>query len=358
MQLYKKLIRPLLFSMDPETAHSTVSIISGASIHLPFSKKIIQKTYRYTSDRLKINVSGIDFPNPVGLGAGFDKTGKLYPFLSIAGFGFIECGTFTALKQPGNPCPRIFRFPEHQALVNRMGFNNPGAEEALHNIKNQRTPVPRGINLGKSKLTPLDEAVEDYLTSLRLLLPYADYITVNVSSPNTPNLRLLQEAKSIQDLLTSLQKEIQTFKTDRKIPLFVKLAPDLSQEHFTEILDVLLDIKLDGLILTNTSLDKNILGNSSAIEGGLSGRPVFHKSTEMIRRAFVHTEGKIPIIGVGGIFSGEDALEKIKAGASLIQIYTGYIYEGPFLPAEISKTIDQYLNLNNTSLVRLIGSSN
>ena len=358
MSLYKKLIRPFLFSLDPESAHGAASFFSSSSVKMPLLRNAVQGLLTYSSERLHSTVAGMHFKNPVGMGAGFDKTGNLYPFLSRAGFGFVECGTFTALEQPGNPRPRIFRFPDHHALVNRMGFNNPGSEKAFKNISAQKHTIPRGINLGKSKVTPIEQATDDYLQSLRLLLPLADYITVNVSSPNTPNLRLLQEKKTIQELLSALQKEIKHLNPAEPIPLFVKLAPDLSPEQFNEILDVLLDIHLDGLILTNTTLDKSILGSASEIEGGLSGKPLFTNSTEMIRHAFTYTEGKLPLIGAGGIFSGEDAIEKIKAGASLIQIYTGYIYEGPYLPSAICRSIDSYLDRNNQTLSGLLGSSN
>ena len=359
MGLYKTILRPLLFSIDPEAAHGLASGLSATATKFPFAKRVFRSFLKYDSARLRSTVAGIDFPNPVGLAAGFDKTGKLYPFLSNAGFGYVECGTFTALKQPGNSRPRIFRFPEHEALVNRMGFNNPGAEDAQKNISGQMHTIPRGINLGKSKLTPLEEATEDYVKSLSLLMNHADYITINVSSPNTPNLRMLQEKNVIHALLSTLQKKIRLNKNkDSTVPLFVKLAPDLSLQEFNEILDVLVDIDLDGVILTNTTLNKSILGSKSGIEGGLSGRPLNQKSTEMIRHAFLHTKGKLPIIGVGGIFSGEDIIEKIRAGASLVQIYTGYIYEGPGFPSALCRYLDHYLDKNNTSLSRLVGSAN
>jgi len=359
MGMYSSLVRPIFFSLDPERAHGLVSLLSIGASKVPFGQNLIGAALKYNSPLLESTVAGIHFPNPVGMGAGFDKTGKLYPFLSSAGFGFVESGTFTALKQPGNPRPRVFRFPEQRALVNRMGFNNPGAEDAVKNISGQKHTVPRGINLGKSKLTPLEEATEDYITSLRLLIHHADYITINVSSPNTPNLRMLQEKKVIQALLLAVQKEIQKLKNrDQHIPLFVKLAPDLTGDQFNDILDVVMDVKLDGIILTNTTLDKSSLGKKSDLEGGLSGMPLFNKSTDMIRHAFLHTGGKIPIIGVGGIFTGEDVIEKMKAGASLVQIYTGYIYEGPALPSSLCKYLENHLDIHQTTLAGLIGSAN
>ena len=359
MSLFGSVFRPLLFSLEPENAHRAASLAMKTAMHMPGGISIAEKFLNYHSPRLSSLISGLEFPNPVGLGAGFDKTGSLYPFLSHAGFGFVECGTFTALEQPGNTPPRVFRFPSDRALVNRMGFNNPGASKAAHILSKQNSEkyVPRGINIGKSKLTPLEKAQDDYIESVKNLFPYADYFTINVSSPNTPGLRLLQEENKMASLVKAVQKEIKSMETKkRRIPLFVKLAPDLSLKELKSTLDVLVSAKTDGIILTNTTLDRKLLPAATNIEGGLSGMPLFNKSNQVLRNSYKHTKGKIPIIGVGGIFSFEDALEKFLCGASLVQLYTGYIYEGPSLPSRIARSLDQFLYNQNCSLKDIIGS--
>ena len=308
-------------------------------------------------------MSGVFFSGPVGLGGGFDKRGVLYPSLSQMGFDFIECGTFTAHKQNGNPQPRLFRLPKQEALINRMGFNNPGADEAARSFAKQKRNVVRGINIGKSRSAPLDEAAADYVQSLRKLGCFADYIAVNISSPNTPQLRELQEKKNLlRELLSSLQDELKKVRIQegRAIPLFVKLAPDLSLKELDDILEILLETSVEGVILANTSLDKSQIHSAySALRkeaGGLSGKPIRKKSTALIRHCFSQAGRKLSIIGAGGIDSGESALEKIQAGASLIQIYTGYVYQGPYLPAKINRYIDAFLEKEGTELKEIIGS--
>jgi dihydroorotate dehydrogenase len=350
--MFYSAIRSMLFLSDPETAHELVTTFMSSAVRIPGAAMALQTAFRYRSSRLECSVCGLKFENPVGMAAGFDKTAELYPFLALMGFGFVESGTFTALAQDGNPKPRMFRFPEHQALVNRMGFNNPGAEAVATVLARQMRTIVRGINIGKSKAVSVEEAEADYLKSLALLLPQADYIAVNVSSPNTPGLRLLQEASRIHSLIGVLRSFIDEH---RRVPLFVKLAPDLKDDELRASIEAIVAARADGLILTNTSLDKSAIPAAVNVEGGLSGAPLRKRSTEIIRRAFQLTEGRLPIIGVGGIFSGEDAFEKIRAGASLVQVYTGYIYQGPGLPSKICRYLDRMIEKSGKTLDQLVG---
>jgi len=339
----------LLFRLDPEQAHELVAGSAEFFRHLPFADAFLKALFTHNSSRLGIDVAGLHFENPLGMAAGFDKTGELYPFLSCMGFGHIECGTFTRQAQEGNPKPRLFRFPGHLALVNRMGFNNPGAEQAAKNFSFQKRGAIRGINLGKSKITDLDLALTDYLFSLRCLLPHAYYIAINVSSPNTPGLRQLQEKTRLTELLRELKKE-------STVPLFLKIAPDLSDSMLDEILDVALEHS-DGLIVCNTTVDKTSVPGAGEIDGGLSGAPLASRSLALLKRCFSIIKRRIPIVSVGGIGSAQSAIERIKAGASLIQIYTGYIYGGPELPAQILRGIDLYCEKEGTTVPALIGAS-
>jgi dihydroorotate dehydrogenase len=310
------------------------------------------------SERLRSRVLGIEFPNPVGLAAGFDKSGELYPFFSRMGFGFVECGTFTAKAQAGNPRPRLFRFPAERALVNRMGFNNPGAHAAAATLGGQRRPVPRGISIGKSKATPLHEAASDHRESLRELTGCADFVVLNVSSPNTPGLRTLQEREPLAELLADARRAIDEEARrggTKRPPLFLKLAPDLAPGELEEAVDVALHAAIDGLVLCNTTLRKDAVPGARDVEGGLSGAPLRERSTELVRLAFRAARGRLPIIGVGGIFTGEDALEKIRAGASLVQIYTGYVYGGPGVPRAINRFLDRRLRRDDARLADWIG---
>ncbi len=347
--LYKSAIRPVLFSQDPEDVHERLTKLLTAIGGTPLSR-IAGTPFRFNSDLLRIEAAGIQFPGPVGLAAGFDKTGALYPALSGFGFGFIESGTFTRYGQPGNPKPRIFRYPEYQALVNRMGFNNQGAEAAASLLAEQELTVPRGINVGKSKVTPLNKAEDDYIESIQLLSGFGSYITINVSSPNTPDLRKLQEKKRLSSLVRSVSQH-----SEGK-PVFIKVAPDLSEKEFSDILSIIIKEDLAGVIIANTTLDRSLAPDTQSEAGGLSGQPVRGKSTVMIRRAFREFQGKKTIIGSGGIFSGADALEKIRAGASLVQIYTGYIYEGPSLPSIIKHSLHKTCVQYQCTLKDLIGT--
>ena len=340
--LYKNFLRPLLFLLSPEQAHN-FSAHSLKFIHL-FSS-LYQNFFQYKSPRLENNILGLHFSGPVGLAAGFDKDALLYPPLSRIGFNFIESGTFTFYPQKGNPRPRVFRFSKKEAMLNRMGFNNPGVEKVFQRLYSQNKTIPRGINIGKSKIVDISMATEDYLKSLKKLSFFADYVTINISSPNTPNLRALQvETNLLKDLLISTRK-----KLHKDIPLFVKLSPDLNFMELDNIIKVALDARIEGLILSNTSMDH------SEKEGGLSGKPIRDKSTNLIRHCFSNVGDKLKIIGVGGIHNEEAALEKILAGASLVQIYTGYIYQGPFFPYRINRYIDQYLEKEGLEIKDAIG---
>jgi dihydroorotate dehydrogenase len=357
--LYGALAKPLLFALDPERAHDLVSSGARLAATLPGSPSMLEALYGSpASARLRSTVLGIEFPNPVGLAAGFDKTGKLYPFFSRMGFGFVECGTFTAKAQAGNPRPRLFRFPAERALVNRMGFNNPGAHEAAAILGGQRRRVPRGISIGKSKVTALHDAAADHRESLRELTGCADFVVINVSSPNTPGLRMLQERAPLAELLADARRAIDEEARHggtKRPPLFLKLAPDLAPGELEEAVDVALQASVDGLVLCNTTLRKDAVPAAKDVEGGLSGAPLRERSTELVRLAFRAARGRLPIIGVGGVFSGEDALEKIRAGASLVQIYTGYVYGGPGVPRAINRFLDQRLRRDDARLGDWIG---
>lgn len=338
--MYKTFIRPVFFSFDPEKIHHfTFSM-------LRFYQKIglgsiFRSIYKIEDPKLERELFGLKFPNPVGLAAGFDKDAKLYKELSNLGFGFIEIGTVTPKPQAGNETPRLFRLKEDAAIINRMGFNNGGVEEAVERLKNN--PIGKGRvliggNIGKNKVTPNEEAVSDYLICFDALFDYVDYFVVNVSSPNTPNLRELQEKKPLTDLLQTLQDRNNS-KEKRK-PILLKIAPDLTDDQLMDIIDIVSITKIDGVIATNTTISRDGLSSENKKEmGGLSGKPLTKRATEVIRFLSEKSNKSFPIIGVGGIHSPEDALEKIDAGASLIQLYTGFIYEGPGLIKEINKAI-------------------
>ncbi len=342
LAMYKSLIRPLFFSFDPEKIHHfTFSMIR-------FSNQIglggaFRNAYRFENPKLERELFGIKFPNPVGLAAGFDKDAKLYKELSNLGFGFIEIGTVTPKPQDGNEKPRIFRLIEDNALINRMGFNNGGVEEAVERLKSNplqgdKKRVLIGGNIGKNKVTPNEEAVNDYIICFEALFDYVDYFVVNVSSPNTPNLRALQEKKPLTDLLQTLQDK-NNLKKKRK-PILLKIAPDLTDEQLLDIIEIVSITKIDGVIATNTTISRDGISSENKDEmGGLSGKPLTKRATEVIRFLSEKSNKAFPIIGVGGIHSAEDALEKLDAGADLIQLYTGFIYEGPGLIKEINKAI-------------------
>lgn len=339
------LLRSILFRLDPESAHDLAGLEMRTAASVPGFLSLLAQWTR-PPDRLAREVAGLHFPGPLGLAAGFDKTGLLYPFLAALGFGFVECGTFTAISQSGNPRPRLFRYPQYKALVNRMGFNNPGAARASANLEGVLHRVPLGINIGKSKVTELADAEADYLRSLDLLYDRADYMAINVSSPNTPGLRKLQKGKSYSSLLNALRKRIDLLARQRgrkPAPLFCKVAPDMSVREFNELVDRSIDAGVSGLILTNTTVEREGLPDIRE-SGGLSGRPLQARSTEWLARARSRAGRRLALIGVGGIFKAEDALEKLNAGADLLQAYTGFIYEGPGFARNLQRQLLKFQN--------------
>ena len=354
-----KIIRAILFMFDPERVHYFSMNCLRLLCKIPLSKKIIAGMFCAKQSNLTTNFLGIAFSNPVGLGAGFDKNARYLNELEALGFGFVEIGTVTPLAQAGNDTPRLFRLPADNALINRMGFNNDGAEivnERLikwngtvrknNDINNGLLSIsPRliiGGNIGKNKLTTNEDAWKDYLICFNTLHDQVDYFVVNVSSPNTPGLRALQEKESLRKILTVLQDQNKKFAI--KKPILLKIAPDLSLAEIDDVIDLALEIKLDGLVACNTTISReNLKTTGSEIEkigaGGLSGLPAKQRSTKIVAYINSKTRGQIPIIGSGGIFTGADAKEKLTAGASLVQVWTGFVYEGPAIVKEICKTI-------------------
>lgn len=335
--MYKLLIRPILFRFDPEEVHYfTFSFVRFIS-KIPGVSSIIKAIYKENDPRLEREVFGIKFSNPVGLAAGFDKDAKLYKELSDFGFGFIEIGTVTPVGQEGNPKKRLFRLKEDQAIINRMGFNNGGVIEAVGRLK-QNKGVLIGGNIGKNKITPNENAVDDYIICFDALFNHVDYFVVNVSSPNTPNLRALQDKEPLTQLLQTLQNKNLTHAKPK--PILLKIAPDLTDEQLLDIIDIIKTTQIAGVIATNTTISRDGLQSVNKEEmGGLSGKPLTQRSTEVIRFLSEKSNKAFPIIGVGGIHTAQDAIEKLNAGASLVQLYTGFIYEGPALIKEINKEI-------------------
>ncbi|MGI8917493.1 MAG: quinone-dependent dihydroorotate dehydrogenase [Pyrinomonadaceae bacterium] len=350
--LYRSLLRRLLFRLPPETAHElALQTLTSA----PRLSKLLAGSRSTEIPFGKLERFGLNFSNPVGLAAGFDKDGIALPGLAALGFGFIEAGTVTFHPQPGNERPRLFRLPEDQALINRAGFNNKGAAAFVQRVAaagQQQREYVLGVSIGKSKVAPLDEAIEDYLQSFTIVHSVADYVAVNVSSPNTPGLRDLQQAKRLEALLIALQQRNEELSKQnnrvKELPLLVKLSPDIVAADLEEIAEIARKTSVAGIIATNTTISREGLKTSAEEiqacgDGGLSGLPLRVPSTRIIARLFKLTAGKIPLIGVGGIFTAQDAWEKICAGASLVQLYTGFIYQGPGIVAEINKGLQEIL---------------
>jgi dihydroorotate dehydrogenase len=334
-QAYERFVKPILFSLSAEAAHDLAIRNLRAASALPSGLRLLE---RFKPPPKPKTVFGLTFPNPIGLAAGFDKNGVAIPAWAALGFGFVEVGTVTAKAQPGNPKPRIFRYPEQGALINRLGFNNDGAEIVAARLRELRESsrwpaIPVGINIGKSKITPLEEAVTDYLYSFRLLSPLADYIVLNVSSPNTPGLRSLQEHEALEQLLRAVREENQTSLK----PVLLKIAPDLSLSELEQIVATSEQNGISGIIATNTTLDHSSVPAARNQTGGLSGRPLREKSTEFVRA--ITSRSRLPVIASGGIFDAESAREKLEAGAQLLQVYTGYVYRGPGLLREIVESL-------------------
>lgn len=338
--MYKTFLKPLFFLFQPETIHHIVFKIIKFFSAIPGISQLIRMVYVIDDKRLEVKLFGLVFPNPVGLAAGFDKDAKLYDELGNYGFGFIEIGTLTPKAQPGNEKPRMFRLPEDEALINRMGFNNEGVDAAVERLKKRKTKIIIGGNIGKNKITPNEEAESDYEKCFEALFDHVDYFAVNVSSPNTPNLRALQDKEPLAKLLTRLKK-LNSQKSNPK-PILLKIAPDLTNEQLDDIIDIVKITKIDGVIATNTTISREGLKTDDSRlkaigAGGLSGKPLTKRSTEVVRYLSTKSNKAFPIIAVGGIHTAEDAIEKLNAGASLVQIYTGFIYEGPGIAKRINK---------------------
>lgn len=335
--MYKIIVRPLLFCFDPERIHHfTFSLIRFLN-KIPLVPSLFKSLYLVKDKSLERQLFGLTFKNPVGLAAGFDKDAKLFNELGNLGFGFIEIGTLTPKPQPGNPKKRLFRLKEDNAIINRMGFNNGGVEEAVTRLKKNKG-VLIGGNIGKNKVTPNENATDDYVYCFNALYDYVDYFVVNVSSPNTPNLRALQDKEPLTKLLQELK--LQNAKKANPKPILLKIAPDLTDEQLLDIIDIVKVTKIDGVIATNTTISREGLQSDNKTEvGGLSGKPLTQRSTDVIRFLSEKSQKAFPIIGVGGIHTAQDALDKLEAGADLVQLYTGFIYEGPKLIKDINKAL-------------------
>ena len=343
------LLRDILFTLSPEKAHHFSMNMLKKMCNTTLGRRWLEDHYCYAAPSLERKVFGLTYRNPVGLGAGFDKNALYLQEIKSLGFGFTEIGTVTPRPQPGNEQPRLFRLPKDKALINRMGFNNDGVDIVKRRLEDWRSGHPKnenfitGGNIGKNKITENEHAWKDYLICFRQLFETVDYFTVNVSSPNTPGLRALQEKDSLKKIFSELENANQS-KAKRK-PVLLKIAPDLSEMQLNDIIELSLEIKLDGFIATNTTIErKNLVTPPSEIEkigaGGLSGKPVQQRSTEVVQYLSRHLENKIPVIAGGGIFSGNDAKEKMDAGASLVQLWTGFIYEGPAIAGKICQFLD------------------
>ncbi len=340
--MYKLLLKPVLFQLDAEKAHHFVFARTRSLFRLPFVPSLFKALYTADHPALRREVFGLTFKNPVGLGAGLDKNAELVEELAQMGFGFIEIGTVTPQAQSGNDKPRLFRLPEDKALINRMGFNNDGVTEVARRLRKRHTDIIIGGNIGKNKFTPNENAVKDYILCFDGLFDVVDYFVVNVSSPNTPNLRELQEKGPLTHILQTLQARNREKRSPK--PILLKIAPDLTDSQLDDIIDIVQATGISGVIAANTTVSRSGLRTAEPLiqsigQGGLSGQPLKKRSTEVIRYLHQKSGGSFPIIGVGGIGSAEDALQKLEAGAALVQLYTGFIYEGPGLIKEINRAI-------------------
>ena len=357
--LYRRHVRPRAFALDAERAHELTARALAAVHRSAAARSLVRDALAPRRDPALVTALwGREFASPVGLAAGFDKGASMYNALGAMGFGFVEVGTVTARAQPGNDRPRLFRLPGDRAVVNRMGFNNPGAEAAAAAIRaHPPADVVLGVNLGKSKVTPLDEAPADYATSARLLAPLADYLVVNVSSPNTPGLRSLQSVEALRDIAAAVRA------VSGAVPLLVKIAPDLADEDVDAVADLAAGGAFDGVVATNTTVSRAGLASPpEAVEaagtGGLSGAPLRARATAVVGRVWRRTDGRVPVVGVGGVSSADDAWEKVRAGASLVQVYTALVYEGPTLAREVCEGLSRRVREGGfASLAAAVGSA-
>lgn len=363
--LYKKLAKPILFRMDPEKAHHlTINGLHTAGKLMGLTSAMNQAYGSANHPELRSEVFGIQFPNPVGLAAGLDKNGEAVQGFSSMGFGFMEVGTITPKPQAGNDRPRLFRLPTDEGLINRMGFNNVGVEQMARNLREiKRRTIPVAVNIGKNKVTPNERAEEDYRECIRGLYEHGDFFVVNISSPNTPDLRNLQHGNELKSLLAAVTEEMaaQKAKIGASVskPVLVKIAPDLKDDELDYMIETIVQSGVSGIVATNTTISRDGLTHPNQSEtGGLSGRPLTEKSTEIIRKVYERTKGKMPIIGAGGIFTAEDAYAKILAGASLVEIYTALIYEGPDLPKRLNEGLLALLKRDGfTHISQAIGAA-
>lgn len=364
--LWNWLLRPLLFLVDPERAHEWAMGAFAFVARLPVVGRVLTPRRALPATRLETEVAGVRFASPVGLAAGFDKNARWFNELSSLGFGFVEVGTLTAHPQEGNPKPRIFRLPQDQALINRLGFNNRGSDAAAASLRGTQIAPTLGVNIGKSKVTPNEDALSDYLVSLERLYDYADYITVNVSSPNTQGLRDLQAADPLRALMDGLVRRGRELSAERGLserPIFVKIAPDMDGESRGDVVDLAIASGASGIIATNTTIERAPLTTdpsrvASIGAGGLSGKPLTERSRAFVADLYRRSAGRIPIIGVGGIMSGDDAYEMIRAGASLVQVYTGFVYGGPGFVRDVNCRLLARMQEDGVSSVsELVGQS-
>ncbi|MFW6023356.1 MAG: quinone-dependent dihydroorotate dehydrogenase [Myxococcota bacterium] len=341
--IYRFVVRPLLWLLPAETAHHVAFGLLRIAHAIPGVGALLRALFEPRDPALPVRALGLDLPSPIGLAAGFDKDARGYDALGALGFGFVEVGTLTAVEQPGNPEPRLFRLPRDRALVNRMGFNNGGAEAAARRLARPRRTVV-GVNIGKTKLVPDERAVDDYVVSTEWLAPHADYFVVNVSSPNTPGLRDLQTVDKLRPLLSAVRRTLDATAPGRHVPLLVKIAPDLADEDVDAVADLAVDLGLDGVIATNTTIGRQ--GLASAPErveacgpGGLSGPPLAERSLQVLRRLRARLGDRLVLVSVGGVESPAEAWRRIRAGATLVQVYTALIYEGPGLPKRLARGV-------------------
>lgn len=340
--MYKHIIRPLLFLCNPEKIHGFTMGVLRLLQKIRIFNPLIRALYQKKDKKFEREVFGIKFPNPIGLAAGLDKDGEAIDMLGFLGFGFVEVGTVTPLPQPGNPKPRLFRLKRNKGLINRMGFNNDGVEALVKKLKQKYSKIIVGGNIGKNKITPNENAVSDYIKDLQALHDYVDYIAINISSPNTPNLRELQNKEPLKQLLSALKAEDKKFATSK--PILLKIAPDLTNEQLDDIVEIVRETGIDGIIATNTTIARDGIDyTKEEIEafgnGGMSGQPVKKRSTEVIHYLHEKTNGEIPIVGVGGISDADDVREKLEAGASLVELFTSFIYNGPKCVKNILKKL-------------------